>query len=182
MKKIKVLLLMLFVIFLSGCASKFEGTWCKYSDIPSSLVILSSDISDDELRNVIDYISSIPDLKTYDVIDKIEEASIMITVYYTKDDNINNYDSSLRKYSKVKEVKSSRMNTVVDKLVIGKKDYVYDKSLNDLSASETKGSYTKENNKIILEDGSVFYYKDKFLCYDSSCNEILTKAKGSDCQ
>ena len=88
MKGFKVFLLIISIYLVSGCASKFQGTWCKFAMVPTSLVILDYDISDDDLNNIIDYVSTIENLKSYDVIEKIEEASKMVTVYYKNEDNI----------------------------------------------------------------------------------------------
>ncbi|MBR1417262.1 MAG: hypothetical protein IJ572_05565 [Bacilli bacterium] len=182
MKKLKVGFILLIGMVLSGCSSKFEGTWCRFSDVPSSLVILTDEISEIDLNNITSYINTITDLKSYDIIDKIENASKMITIYYKSDNNINDYEKSIKSYSGVVSIKSTMMNEVVDKLIISDKNYVYDKSLNNLSATETKGTYKTEGDKLSLDNGVDFYYKDKFLCYDKDCTGLLTKANGSDCQ
>ena len=181
MKRVKVLLLIISVILLSACSNKFHGTWCKYSDVATSLVILNSDISDDQIDRITNYVKTLENLKSYDIIDRIEEATKMITIYYKNEDNIDQIDAQLKKYDGVSKVKSSRVNEIVDKLVVKKEEYIYDKSLNNLSANETKGKYQIDNNTLILENDVKFYYKNKFLCYDEGCNEVLIKAKGNDC-
>ena len=181
MKSFKVLLLVIIVCLVSGCASKFQGTWCKFAMTPSSLVILDFDISEEDLDRVIDYVSSLENLKRYDVIDKIEEASKMVTVYYKNEDNIEEYQNIIKSFSGVRDIKYTSLDAVLDKLVIKKDSYVYDSGMNDYSSAEVKGSYTIEDNTITLDNKMVFYYKNKFLCYDKDCSEILTKAKGAEC-
>ena len=181
MKRIKVLLMLAILVILSGCTNKFEGTWCKYSDVATTLVILSNDISDNDLNKITTYIAKLSNLKSYDIIDKIEEASKMITIYYKDENKIEVYEKDLKNFTGVKTLKSSKMNTVVDKLVLKNSDYTFGKSLNSLDAQETKGKYKENGNSITLDNGINFYYKDKFLCYDEGCNDLMSKAKGNDC-
>lgn len=182
MKRIKVLLLLIMVGILCGCSSKFEGTWCRFSDVPSTLIILNNDIDDESINNITAYIKTIPNLKSYDIIDKIEDSSKMITVYYKDEEGIDNYENEIKAFSNVARTKSTKLNQVVDKLTINNGKFVYDKDLNDLSAKEEKGSYKEDNNTLILDNNINFYFKDKFLCYDKECSMLLTKAKGSECQ
>lgn len=169
------------VIILCGCSNKFEGTWCKYSDVATTLVILSNDISNSDLNKITTYVGKITNLKSYDIIDKIEDASKMITIYYKDDNKIEDYEKELKKFNGVSNLKSSKMNTVVDKLVLKNSKYTFGRSLNSLSAEENSGSYKESGNTLTLDNGMNFYYKDKFLCYDEGCNELLSKAKGNDC-
>ncbi len=181
MKNVKLIIILFLFIIITGCASKFEGTWCKYSDVATSLVILNENISDDNLNKITDYLKTIDDIKSYDVIDKIEDSSKMITIYYKNEDNIEKYEQELKKYSDINSIKSFKQNAVVDELIIKNDSYVYDKSLTTLDAYEYKGNYKINKNIIELDNNFKFYYKDKFLCYDEYCNEILTKSKKSTC-
>ena len=181
MKRVKVILLLSALFIVSACSNKFEGTWCKYSDVATTLIILDENVTDKQIENITNYVKTIDSLKSYDIIDRIEEASKMITIYYKNDENIENYENNIKKYSGITKIKSSKVNEIVDKLVINKDNYVYDKSLNNLSANESKGSYKINNNTLILDSDVKFFYKNKFLCYDEGCNELLTKAKGNDC-
>ena len=181
MKRVKIGLLLISLIFLSGCSSKFEGIWCKYSDVATTLVILDNDISNDQINKLTDYIKTIENLKSYDIIDKIEDSSKMITIYYKNEDNIALYEERIKAFDGINKIKSTNVNEVVDKLIVKKNDYVLDKSLNDLSANEVKGTYKIENNTLILDNDIKFYYKNKYLCYDDACNSILTKSKTNDC-
>ena len=180
-KRIKVLLLIMMVGLVSGCASKFQGTWCRYSDVATSLVILDYDISDEDLYKITEYVKTIENLKSFDVIDKIEEASKMVTIYYKNEDNIEEYQNTLKTYNGVRDIKFTSLNTVLDKLVIKRDSFILDKDLNELNASEIKGTYTIENNTLKLDNNTELYYKNKFLCYDKNCDELLTKAKGAEC-
>ena len=47
MKRIKILGLFLMLVLLTGCQSKYVGTWCRYSDVATTLVIFNDDVSDD---------------------------------------------------------------------------------------------------------------------------------------
>ncbi len=181
MKRLKVLLLIFIVCLTTSCASKFQGTWCKYSDVATSLVILDYNISENDLTKIVDYISTIPNLKFYDLIGEIEDASKMITIYYKNEENVDEYQEVIKTYNGVKSIKFTSIDSVLDKLVIKRDSYTYDKDLNDFSVTEVQGTYSIANNKLILDNNLEFYYKNKFLCSDKDCNEILTKAKGNEC-
>ena len=166
---------------VSSCSSKFQGTWCKYSDVPTSLVILDYDISEDSLNKITDYVKSIDNLKSYDIIDKIEDASRMVTIYYKNEENIENIQNDIKNFNGVRDIRYTSLNTVLDRLVIKRDAFIFDRNLNDLSASETSGTYNIDNNTLILDNNMEFYYKDKFLCYDKDCSSLLVKVKGSEC-
>lgn len=181
MKRVKVLVLIFSVMLLCGCGNKFQGTWCKYSDVASTLIILNNDITDEQLNNLTSFIKEIANLKTYDIIDRIEDASKMITVYYKNEDNIQEHEDMIKTFSGISKVKSKPVNEVVDKLVVKKEDYTLGRSLNDFTANEMSGKYKIEKDTLLLDDDVKFYYKDKFLCYDKDCNSFLTKSKTNDC-
>lgn len=182
MKKVKILFMVLLSIIMSGCSLNFKGTWCKYSEIPTTLLILKENISETELNDLTSFIKSIDNLKSYDYIDDIEEAYPMITIYYLNKDNIENYESVLSTYNSVSKIKTSKMNSVVERLVIKNNTFTYGTKLNTIYAYETSGKYEIEKNVLTLDDGTKFYYKDKFLCYSEECNDLLIKAKGNECQ
>lgn len=177
--KLKVLLLSLIVFILCGCQSKFNGTWCLYEEVPSSLIILDKDINDDNLKKITDYLDKISDLSSYDIIDNIESASKMINVYYIKKDNIENYKNDISKLNGVYSFDNKMINKAKEKIIIKGKYYTYDKELNTLYASEIKGKTKKNKNSILIGDIK-FFYKDSFLCADSECNVIFSKSN-NDC-
>lgn len=182
MKKISVIILVGFVIFLSGCTSKFNGTWCRYSDVPSSLIVLKKDYNDYKYKELINYINKIPNLRSFDVVDDIEDSSILITVYYNNEENISTYENEIRKYDIVDRTEFKKLNIVVDKLNIqGNNTYTFDMSLNSLSAREIKGKYSIQSDILKLDNENTFYYKNKFLCYDKDCNMLMTKSISSTC-
>lgn len=181
MKRVKVFILIFALIILCGCDNKFQGTWCKYNDVATTLIVLTNDVSEDQINKITDYIKKIENLKSYDIIDKIEEASKMITVYYKNEDNISEYESKIKTFDGINTVKSTRVNEVVVKLVVKKQDYTLGRSLNNLTANEMSGKYKIEDNTLILDDNVKFYYKNKYLCYDKECNNVLTKSKTNDC-
>jgi hypothetical protein len=181
LKKLECLGLILFVFLLSGCAKDFQGTWCLYTETPSSLVILKSDISDNELTKIKDYLNSLSNLKSFDVINNIEEAYQMINVYYTSKDNISDIESKLQSLSGIASVTDKTLNTPKEELVITNDNYTYGINLDNISASESTGKYTIKNNTLTLDNNNKFYYKDKYLCNDQTCTVIYTKANGSTC-
>ena len=181
MKRVRVLLLVFCLILLCGCDNKFQGTWCKYSDVATTLIILTNDVTDAQINDITEYVKTIPNLKSYDIIEKIEEASKMITVYYKNEDNLDEYDSKIKTFSGINRVKTTRVNEVVDKLVVKKESYTLGRELNNLTANEISGKYKIDNDTLILDDDVNFYYKNKYLCYEKECNNVLTKSKTNDC-
>src|SRR5574344_314253 len=99
---------------LSGCSKDFYGTWCLYTETPSSLVVLNNDVSDNDINNLKNYITkNITDLKSYDVIDSIENSNKMITIYYNSSENIANYQDKISSMSGVESVTQKNLNTTV---------------------------------------------------------------------
>ena len=180
MRKCKLFVMVFMCLLLCGCKSKFDGTWCLYAETPSSLVILNNNVSDSELDNVVNYISKLKDMTSYDVIDNIESASKMINIYYSSKDNIDEYKNAIKNHNGVYSVENKMINKAKEKIVIDKKNYTYGKSLNTLYAIEEKGSLKKSRNEIELADNTKLYYKDKFLCIDKECSVIFTKSD-NDC-
>jgi len=181
MKRVKILIIIFAIFILCGCDNKFHGTWCKYSDVATTLIILTDDVNDSQINEITSYIKTMPNLKSFDIIDKIEEASKMITIYYKNEDNISDYENKINTFGGISRIKSTRVNEVVDKLVVKKEDYILGRELNNLTANEMSGKYKIEDNTLILDDNIKFYYKNKYLCYDKDCNNVLTKSKTNDC-
>ena len=177
--KLKVLILCLIVFILCGCSSKYNGTWCLYTEVPSSLIILDKDINDNNLKKITDYLDNISDLASYDIIDNIESASKMINVYYLKKDNIESYKTDISKLNGVYSFDNKMINKAKEKIIINGKYYTYDKELNTLYASEIKGKIKKNKKKITIDDKE-YFYKDNFLCADNECNTIFSKSN-NDC-
>ena len=181
MKRVKVLLFVFSLLLLCGCNNKFQGTWCKYSDVATTLIVLTNYASDYQIGEITKYIKALENLKSYDIIDKIEDSSKMITVYYKNEDNLDEYEKIIKTFGGINNIKTTRVNEVVDKLVVKKEDYILGRSLNNLTANEMSGKYKIENDVLLLDDNAKFYYKNKYLCYDKDCNNVLTKSKTNDC-
>lgn len=183
MKYLKFLLVVSLCFLLTGCSKDYLGTWCLYTNTPSSLAVLDSDISLTDLNNIKNYIEkNIPDLSTYDVIDKIEDSNQMITIYYTKSDNISKYQEDLSSLNGITSVSEKELNTPVEKLDITSNNYTYGTQLDTIYALNTTGNYTIKNNTLTLDNNTLFYYKDSYLCYDESCSKFLTKSKTDTCE
>lgn len=182
MKNIKYILVIGLCFLLTGCAKDFKGTWCLYTDTPSSLVVLNKDIIDNDLNTIKNFIETdITDLKTYDVIDSIEDSNQMIIIYYLNKDNINKYQDVLSTLNGVDSVTEKELNTPVEELDITSDSYTYGTQLDTVYASNNTGTYKINNNTLTLDTDTLFYYKDSYLCYDKSCSKFLVKSNGSTC-
>jgi hypothetical protein len=181
MKKFLTLILIMICLLCSGCKKDFAGTWCLYTETPSSLILLDNNINDNDLNNIKAYIESISNLKTYDVINNIEDANNMITIYYTSKDNISTYQDKIMIMNGVLSVKENDLNTPVEELTISSDNYTYGTKLDTIDASKKEGTYTINGNNLILDNNKSFYYKNKFLCYDKDCNTLMTKSSSNTC-
>ena len=179
MKYLKHLSLVLIVVLLCGCQNKYNGTWCLYTEIPSTLVILKDKYNEDDYKKIEKYLKSLSNMSSYDLIDNIESANKMINIYYTNKENIDVYKDVLSKNNAVKSVENKMINKAKEKIIIKRKKYTYGKELNTLYASETKGKLSINNNTITLDDTTNLYYKDNFLCKDIDCNTIFTKSNNN---
>src|SRR5574344_779809 len=181
MKKIKLLSLLLACLCICGCSKKYMGTWCLYTDTPTSLIILKSDVSDSDLTKIKAYIESLSDLKSYDVIPKIEDANQMINVYYQNDENTAKYLAKLSAMSGVESVTNDIKNIATDSIKITSKDYTYGTKLDTKYAFETTGTYKISGNVLTLDSQKKLYYKDSYLCLDETCNTLFSKVSGDSC-
>ena len=179
MSKIKIFVLGLFLILLCGCESKFEGTWCLYNEVASSLIIINSNASNTDFDNLTSYLNSIKEITSYDIIDGIESADKMINIYYNSKDKAEEYKEKLSKYKAVKSIENKMLNKADEKIVIRDKNYTYGKNLSGLAAKETKGTIKTKGNEVTICNNT-FYYKDSFLCKDKECSVIFTKSN-KDC-
>lgn len=166
-------------ILLCGCQNKFNGTWCLYTEVPSSLIIFNDNVSDSDVGTITNYLDTLKDVSSFDLIDNIESANKMLNIYYFNKDNIESYKEKISKYSFVKSVENKMINKAKEKIVINDKSFVYGKNLNTLYAVEIKGSIKTKKDTLTL-DGTDFYYKDKFICGDLECNTIYSKSN-NDC-
>ena len=181
MKGIKSIVLLMIVGLLCSCSNKIIGTWCLYTEVPSSLIILESTVTDQDIQELNKYLDSLSNIKSHDLIDRIEDANKMVNVYYTSKDNLDTYEKMIKTFKFVKKVENNMLNQAIEKLLIVGNDYTYSTNMLSLDTKEYKGIYKFNNNILELEDNTKFYYKDKFLCYDNECNKILTKSKSNLC-
>jgi hypothetical protein len=181
-KNIKYFALIIMCFILSGCSKDFYGTWCLYTETPSSLVVLNNDVSDNDINNLKNYITkNITDLKSYDVIDSIENSNKMITIYYNSSENIANYQDKISSMSGVESVTQKNLNTTVEELDITNSSYSYGAKLDTLYAFKTDGTYKAKGNVITLDSNKKFYYKNNYLCYDENCDQFLIKSTSDTC-
>ena len=88
MDNIKKIILVLGVILLCGC-SKIDGAWCSYTETFSSLVITSDDITQEQLNNVVKTISKLENLKSYDVVEYLDNGNPVINIYFLNKEDYN---------------------------------------------------------------------------------------------
>lgn len=181
MKK-KMLLLIFCTLILTGC-NKFKGTWCRYTETYSHLLILEDDIKEEELNNIKKVVEKIPEKKSYDVIDDIENGNTVLTIYYTNKTDLDKNSPSLKGLAGISKIETKSFIIPSQKLVIKDNQYEYGYDLDNIGSSIEIGEYKIENDMLTLKmSNKNFYYKNKFLCTDANCNFFLQKSKNNECE
>lgn len=181
MDNIKKIILLLGVILLCGC-SKVDGTWCSYTETFSSLVITSDDITQEQLNNVVKTISKLENLKSYDVVEYLDNGNPVINIYFLNKEGMNNSESLLNNLKGVSRVEKKSFEVPSTSLVIKNSKYTYGTNLDNVDAISKDGSLEFKDDKVYLKDNDVtYYYKDKMLCTDLECSSVLIKSKKKTC-
>ena len=179
----KIIILFFFLLILSGCKSKYYGTWCKYVQTYSIYGIVKDEISDDEKREIINFIKKIDNLKSYDYLDDIEDAKGMFIIYLTNDENINLIKTQLADFSIIYEAGTKNIASVNEELIINKNGNLeYNYNLTEPSSNSFKSQYTIEDEMIKIKDQDMkFYLKDDFICKEFTCETIYVKSSSATC-
>ena len=62
MSKFKIIIIGLLTLSLCGCKTKFEGTWCLYNEVATTLIILKDDVSNTDIDNLTSYLNTLEDI------------------------------------------------------------------------------------------------------------------------
>ena len=181
MKKMAILIL-LFLI-LTGCKSKYYGTWCKYVQTYSVYGIVKVEISDKEKNEIIKFIKNLDNLKSYDYLDDIDDAKGMFVIYLSNNDDIDIIKTKLKDFAIIYEAGIKDIESVNEELIINKNGTLeYNYNLTEPSSNTITSKFTIEDYMIKLDDHDLkFYLKDDFICKEFTCETIYIKSSGKTC-
>ena len=93
--------------------------------------------------------------------------------------------TTLSKLSGIDKIEKKSFIVTSEKLEVkGKNKYTYSTNLDNVDALVENGTYSlDEDNKLSIEGDRNFFLKDKFVCTDEECTNILTKkSKTNTCK
>ena len=183
MKK-KVLVLVLAILLLSGC-NKFKGTWCRSTEVFGAIIVTKSEATDKQISNIESKIKEFGNYKSYDVIDSLEKGNTSITIYFSDNSKATELVEMAKSLAGVEKVEKKSFIVTSEKLEVkGKKEIIYSTNLDNVDALVEKGNYIlNEDGTLSITNNRTFYLKDKFVCTDSDCTNILSKkSKTNTCK
>ena len=193
MKKIKILVIVLLLIFLTGCNNKYTGFWCKYNETATIVILLNDNITAEERTKIEEKGASFENLASSnyyskdDYKEQLKTNDEIFATYvfsFTSHDSIGSYIDELKNMSGVKEAKqSSAKNNMSLYELKSNGTYTYkdsdEASKNDIQTGKykiekgiIKLTPDKDKSKTIL-----LYTKNDRLCEDTDCNKIYSHGK-----
>ncbi|MDD5836242.1 MAG: hypothetical protein PUD34_03410 [bacterium] len=183
MKK-KLLIMFSCLLMLTGC-NNFKGTWCRSTEVFGTIIITKKDTTTKQLAAIEEAIKNYGKYKSYDVIDSIEKGNTSITIYFKESSDADIMATTLSKLSGIDKIEKKSFIVTSEKLEVkGKNKYTYSTNLDNVDALVENGTYSlDEDNKLSIEGDRNFFLKDKFVCTDEECTNILTKkSKTNTCK
>ena len=191
--KFKIIVMVLLLIFLTGCNSKYKGYWCKYNETATIVILLNDNITEAEKNKIEEKGASFENLTSSNYYSKEDykeqlktEDEIFATYVFSfsSHDSIGTYIDELKTMGGVKEVKqSSAKNNMSLYELKSNGTYTY-KDSDEASKNDIKtGKYKIEKGIIKLtpdDDKSktiLLYTKNDRLCEDTDCNKIYSHGK-----
>ena len=195
--KIKyLLLLIIMILFLSGCNKDFVGYWCKYEENSTIIVLMKHDSTDsqkEEVKKTLNTFDNIININYYSREDyaeeiggKVEDLDIYDSyiVMFSSIDSIGTYLERIRTMDGVKEANqaNARSGMVLYHFMSNGK-YTFANSDEAEEKDIIKGKYKVKKGIIILkpenDKESLLYTKNGFLCEDADCSKIFSKSNKS---
>ena len=183
MKK-KILVLVMSLLLLSGC-NKFKGTWCRSTEVFGTIIVTKTGVTDKQISNIENKIKEFGNYKSYDIIDSIEKGNTSITTYFTENAKATELVELVKNLDGVDKVEKKSFIVTSEKLEVkGKKQFIYSTNLDNVDALVEKGEYSlNDDGTLSIYGDRTFYLKDKFVCTDVDCNNILRKkSKTNTCK
>ncbi|HAB67258.1 MAG TPA: hypothetical protein DCE23_07815 [Firmicutes bacterium] len=193
-KGLKLIILGILAIFLTGCGNKYKGYWCNYNETASIVVLLEDNIKSSERTKIEEKIETFDNVASSNYYSKedynieIGDASSDLDIYASyfillnSMDSVGTYVEELKQLPGVKSANQTNAKTNVSLYNIkswGKYTYTdSDESTeNDLETGKfkiKKGVITFTPDK--EGQTKLLYIKDGLLCGDADCNKIFAKS------
>lgn len=193
-KGIKLLILVMIAICLSGCGNKYKGYWCNYDESASIVILLENDITEENRKKIDEKIESFENVTSSNYYSKedygneLGDNSDEIDIYasyfilFNSMDSIGTYVEELQKLTGVKSAEQSNAKTNMALYNIkswGK--YTYTDSDESTEKDLESGKFKIKKGVITFtpdKEGKskLLYIKDGLLCGDAECNKIYAKS------
>lgn len=180
----KILVLIITLLCLTGC-NKFKGTWCRSTEVFGTIVVTKTGTTAKQITNIENKIKEFGNYKSYDVIDSIEKGNTSITIYFNESSKANELINIVKDLDGVDKAEKKSFVVTSEKLEIkSKNQFTYSTNLDNVDALVENGEYTlNDDNTLSIYGDRNFYLKDKFVCTDVDCNNILRKkSKTNTCK
>lgn len=191
--KLKLIIIVFFLIILTGCNNKYTGFWCKYNETATIVILLNDDITEEDKAKIEEKGATFENLTAtnyyskQDYQEQLKTNDEIFATYvfsFSSHDSIGTYIEELKTMSGVKEAKQSSAKnnmslyelksngtyTFKDSDEASKKDIVTGKY--KIEKGIIKLTPDKDSTKTIL-----LYTKNDRLCEDTDCNKIYSHGK-----
>jgi len=199
-RNLKLILLTIFLITLTGCNSKYQGYWCNYEESATIVMILSDNVSDTEKSAIETEASEYTNLRSITFYSKEDYATEIggnaeeldvhpaYVLSFSSNDSIGDYIESLSSFSGVSSVTQESAKTNMTIYYLGKKSkYTYTDSDEASEEDLESGTYKIKDGVITFtpsdskETTKLLYIKNNLLCKDADCTKIYAKTN-SKCE
>lgn len=172
----KILVLIISVLCLTGC-NKFKGTWCRSTEVFGTIVVTKTGVTRKQITNIENTIKEFGNYKSYDIIDSIEKGNTSITIYFNESSKANELIDLVKNLDGVDKAEKKSFVVTSEKLEVKSKNkFIYSTNLDNVDALVENGEYTlNDDGTLSIYGDRNFYLKDKFVCTDADCNNILRK-------
>ena len=190
MKKIKLLLLLIISITLTGCGKSYVGYWCNYEETSNIEIQIEKDITEAQREKIENTFNKYENLKKVDNISREEFARDLgvdvesIDIYeayvltFDSNDSIGTYIDELSELPGIHEANQYSAKTILSLYNIQKhKKYTYTDSDEPNQSDVETGTYKIKKGVITFTNSDksntrMLYIKNGHLCGDAECNKI----------
>ncbi len=194
MKKIKILIILVIALALTGCGKNYVGYWCNYEETSNIEIQLEHDITEAQKENIENVFNKYENLKKVDNITREEFARNLgvdptnIDIYeayvltFDSNDSIGTYIEELSAIAGVHQANQYSAKTVMSLYNIQKhKKYTFTDSDEPNNEDIETGKYKIKKGVITFTNKDktktrMLYIKNDHLCGDAECNKIYASS------
>ena len=191
MKKVLLVISLLFIVLLGGCGKKdYYGYWCKYDETATIVILLEDNITEAQKSAIEAKINGFDNIVSSNYYSKehygVEDIYANYVVSFSSFDSISTYVDELNKMGGVNEAKqvNAKQNISLYNLEKGGK-YTFTNSDEAKEEDIIEGKWKYKRGVIIFTPSSInaddilLYTKDGHLCSDADCTKIYFKSDKS---